>query len=199
MAKVLAEIKRYSGDVWLDLNGRTEAEARGFVQKLLDSEPNHLDQDFCEQLYQHTGGYPLFTVELLCTLQERGNLVKDAEGCWTVGPALDWDRLPAWVEGVIEERIGRLSQSEREILDIASVQGQVFTAQVVGEVAGMPLRPLLRELSQELGRQYRLVMETGEQKRGGRCWRLIASPMRCFSIVSTASWAGPSGVCCTAR
>lgn len=166
LEKVLGEIKRYAGDVWVDLGARPQARARSFVEQFLDSEPNHLGQEFREQLYRHTGGHPLFTVELLRTLQERGDLVRDPEGCWVAGPSLDFDTLPARVEGVIEERIGRLSRAEREILDIASVQGQVFTAEVVGQIAQMPMRPLLRELSQALERQYRLVLEEGELRAG---------------------------------
>ncbi|MBF6595564.1 MAG: AAA family ATPase [Thermaceae bacterium] len=166
LAKVLTEIKRYAGDVWVDLGARPETEARAFVEQLLDSEPNRLDESFRQQLYGHTGGHPLFTVELLRALQERGDLVRDRTGCWVVGAALDWNTLPARVEGVIEERIGRLSRSEREILDIASVQGQVFAVEVVGQIAQMAMRPLLRELSQELERQYGLVLEDSELKVG---------------------------------
>lgn len=167
LAKVLTEIKRYAGEVWVDLGTRPETETRAFVEQLLDSEPNRLDESFRQRLYGHTGGHPLFTVELLRALQERGDLVRDRTGCWVVGAALDWNTLPARVEGVIEERIGRLSRSEREILDIASVQGQVFAAEVVGQIAQMAMRPLLRELSQELGRQYGLVLESAPSSRSG--------------------------------
>ncbi|HEU4743392.1 MAG TPA: tetratricopeptide repeat protein [Meiothermus sp.] len=166
LQKVLAEVKRYAGDVWVDLGQTPEPEKAAFVQRLLDSEPNRLSDDFREQMYRHTGGHPLFTVELLRSMRERGELLQDAEGCWTVGAALDWDTLPARVEGVIEERIGRLSETEREILDVASVQGQVFTAEVVGQIVQMQMRRLLKELSQELERQYRLVHEVGELKAG---------------------------------
>jgi predicted ATPase len=166
LEKVLSEIKRYAGDVWVDLDARPQAQARSFVEQFLDSEPNRLGREFREQVYRHTGGHPLFTVELLRTLQERGDLVRDPEGYWVAGPSLDFDTLPARVEGVIEERIGRLSRAEREILDIASVQGQVFTAEVVGQIAQIPMRSLLRELSQALERQYRLVLEEGELRAG---------------------------------
>ena len=45
-----------------------------------------------------------------------------------------WDLLPARVEAVIAERIDRLDADLREILTIASVEGELFTAQVVAEV-----------------------------------------------------------------
>ena len=62
--------------------------------------------DSAAELFARTDGHPLFTVELLRNLQERGDLMKDAEGRWMQGVELDWNALPARVEGVIEERIG---------------------------------------------------------------------------------------------
>lgn len=166
LEKVLTEIKRYAGDVWIDLGTAQESERRAFIDQFVDSQPNRLDQDFRQRVYQHTGGHPLFTVELLRSMQERGDLIRNAEGEWTLGAWLDWNTLPARVEGVIEERIGRLNPTEREILDIGSVQGQTFTAEVVGQVAQLQMRQMLRELSQELERQYRLVRESGSLKAG---------------------------------
>ena len=166
LEKVLSEIKRYAGDVWIDLGHAQETEKRAFVNRLLDSEPNQLGLDFREQVYQHTDGHPLFTVELLRSMQERGDLIKDPQGRWVIGHDLDWDTLPARVEGVIEERIGRLGPTEREILDIASVQGQTFTAEVVGQIVQIQMRQVLKALSQELERQHRLVQETGSLRAG---------------------------------
>lgn len=90
-----------------------ELEGRPFVDALLDSEPNRLgDHQFRQAFFQHTGGHPLFVVELLRTLQERGSLVIDDAGRWVAKPSLDWQALPARVEGVIEQRIGRLHERE---------------------------------------------------------------------------------------
>ncbi len=91
---ILNELKRYYGDIVLDLSRADADERRAFTNELIDSEPNHLDAAFREQLFMHTDGHPLFTVELLRNLQERGNLVKDKDGCWIQGTALDWDTLP---------------------------------------------------------------------------------------------------------
>ena len=85
-------------------------------------------------LYRQTRGHPLFTVELLRGLQERGDLVQDPEGRWVEGPALDWETLPARVEAVIAERIGRLAEPLQAALRVASVEGEVFTAEVVARV-----------------------------------------------------------------
>jgi tetratricopeptide (TPR) repeat protein len=162
LEKVLAEFKRRFGDVWLDLTTVEELERRRFVDALLESEPNRLDEGFRRALYQHTGGHPLFTVELLRAMQERGDLARDAGGTWMAGPALDWETLPARVEGVIEERIGRLEEDLREILTVASVEGEEFTAQVVAQMQNLGERQLLRHLTRELAQRHRLIRESEE-------------------------------------
>jgi len=168
LEKILSEFKGKYGDVWVDLSGAQEGESIEFVDALLDSEPNRLDQDFRQALYQHTAGHPLFTIELLRALQESGELQQDEAGCWFVSSSLDWSRLPARAEAVIEERIDRLENELREILSVASVEGENFTAQVVGSVQQVSERELLRILSGELEKRHRLVREQGEQIVGLR-------------------------------
>ena len=163
---VLAEFKRLHGDIWIDLSAITEDEEHRFIKAYLDSEPNRLSEGFRRALYDHTNGHPLFTVELLRNLQERGDLVKDEEELWIEGPALNWGVLPARVEGVIEERIGRLKEELRETLTIASVEGEDFTSQVVAGVQQIGERKLLKSLSRELEKRHRLVRARGESKVG---------------------------------
>ncbi len=166
LEKLVAECKRYFGDIVIDLGESEQSNGRQFVDALLDAEPNALGEVFRQALFQHTGGHPLFTVELLRTMKEQGDLVKDSEGRWVEGPSLDWEMLPARVEGVIEERIGRLEEEEREILNVASVEGQDFFAQVVARVQDMKERQVLQDLSRDLENRHRLVRELGEVRAG---------------------------------
>jgi ABC-type oligopeptide transport system substrate-binding subunit len=166
LEKVVAELMHYLGDIWVDLDEVEEGERREFVEAYLGAQPNRLGEGFREALFGHTSGQALFTVELLQDMQERGDIVKDEEGLLMESSTLDWGAVPARVEGVIEERIGRLEEELREMLTVASVEGQDFTAQVVGRVQEMGERQLLRELSQELGKRHRLVQERGEVQVG---------------------------------
>jgi tetratricopeptide (TPR) repeat protein len=159
--KALAEFKRTYGDVWLDLAEVEAPEGRRFVDALLETEPNHLGEGFRQKLAERAEGHPLFTVELLRAMQERGDLVRDEAGHWVAGPALDWEALPARVEGVIAERIGRLEEELRDVLTVASVEGEDFTAEVVAQVSSMEARQLVRCLSGELQREHRLVRARG--------------------------------------
>jgi hypothetical protein len=140
LAKVLFEFKRTLGDVWVDLE---QAEGRQFMETFLDIEPNRLGEEFRTALFHRTGGHPLFTIELLRAMQERCDLVKEDDGYWIEAPTLDWELLPVRVEAVIEERIDRLDPELRQIVTVASVEGETFTAQVVSEVLKIAERSLL--------------------------------------------------------
>lgn len=164
LAKVLGEFRRTFGDVWLSLSWAGETEGCRFVNAVLDGEPNWLGEGFRAALFKLTGGHPLFTIELLRTMQDRGDLIKDPDGRWNEGPELDWQFLPARVEAVIEERIGRLDEEMRQILAVASVEGEIFTAEVLARVQGIGQRKLLGRLSHELENQHRLVREREEVK-----------------------------------
>jgi predicted ATPase len=90
-------------------------------------------------------------------IQERGDLVQDEQGRWVEGPELSWETLPARVEAVIAERIRRLTRPLRAALQVACVEGLVFTAEVVAELLGTSEREMLGRLSGELDRNHRLI------------------------------------------
>ncbi len=167
LAAPLLEFRRTFGDVWLELDHGHPQHAQAFVDALLDCEPNRLSRQFRQALLRHTGGHPLFTVETLRDMKERGDLLRDEQGQWIARSALDWNILPARVEGVIETRIRRLDPDLRESLDIASVEGENFTAQVVGRVQGVDERTLVVRLDHEGNQRYRLVQELGIARVGG--------------------------------
>src|SRR5258705_7433468 len=123
ISELVSELKRRQGDIWLDLGELAEADGRHFVETYLDTQPNRLGAGFRAALFNRTGGHALFTVELLREMQERGDVRQDADGQWTQGPAIDWNVLPARVEGAIEKRMQRLDTTLRTILTIASVEG----------------------------------------------------------------------------
>ena len=162
---VVNELQRDLGDITVKLG---QDEGREFVEALLRSEPNRLGDAFTEMLYRQTRGHPLFTVELLRGLQEQGDLVQDLDGCWLEGRTLDWERLPARVEAVIAERISRLAQPLRAALRVASVEGEVFTAEVVAQVRGSDEQQLLRSLSRELDKKHRLIRAESIQRTAGQ-------------------------------
>ena len=155
--EVLNEFQRRFGDITIDLDSARTNRGRAFVDALLDSESNQLDEIFRHDLTQLTGGHPLFTIELLRDLQEQGLLRKDEAGKWFTETELSWDRLPARVEGVIGRRIDRLDDELRHILLIASTEGERFTAEVIARYLGTNISTLISRLSRQLDQQHRLI------------------------------------------
>jgi DNA-binding SARP family transcriptional activator len=168
LAAVLGELRRFHGDIAISLDEMIREERHAFVDELLDSEPNHLDEHFRQALFAHTRGHALFTVELLRAMQERGELAQDESGRWVAGSPLDWTALPARVDGVIEQRLGRLDETLYSALATASVEGELFTAEVVARVEEQPPPQLVRRLSREIARQHRLIQVEAATWAGGQ-------------------------------
>ncbi|MFP4343047.1 MAG: ATP-binding protein [Anaerolineales bacterium] len=169
LTSVINEFRRDFGEAEIKLD---EADGRKFIDAYLDSEPNRLDEAFRTTLYRHTGGNPLFTVELLRGLQERGDLLQDDADRWRAREELDWEKLPARVEAVIAERIHRLSPEIQALLESASVEGDLFTAEVIARVWDIPAPEIVRELSGSLSKQHRLVTAHSLEQLPGNGQRL---------------------------
>jgi DNA-binding SARP family transcriptional activator len=138
----------------VDLTGATDGT---FVDAVLDTEPNALSADFRARLAARTGGHALFTIELLRAMQQRGDVLRDRQGRWIEGPSLRWDDLPARIEAAIGARIGHLSPHCLGALEVASVEGEVFTAEVVAAVTGHTVTETCDLISREAVRRQRLV------------------------------------------
>lgn len=137
-----------------------------FVDEFLDSEPNALGRGFRDRLLSCTGGHPLFTVEVIRGMQDRAEIRRDRSGVWRAGESLDWDRMPSRVEAVIAQRMARLPDDLRADLEVASVQGEEFVAEIVGAVRSDPTAPA--RLSRESGVGSRMVVPTGVSRIGDR-------------------------------
>jgi len=165
LESIVNELQRLFGHSPVDVD---QAESRNFMDWMLDSEPNRFGTAFREMLYRQTRGQPLFTIELLRGMQERGDLIKDENGVWIEGPALNWEKLPARVEAVIAERIGRLAEPHRAALEVATVEGQTFSAEVVARVLATSEREMLRLFSSELDRKHHIIHSHSIQRINGQ-------------------------------
>ncbi len=165
MATAVNELKRAFGSIEIELD---RAEGRSFLNAYLDAHPNRFTDEFRDALYRQTGGHALFTVELMRSLIERSLLAQDADGIWHEAAELDWPALPTRTEGVVGERIDRVRQELREILDMASVEGEEFTAELVARVLGTDERKVVKALSGELDKRHRLVKAVGIRRTDGQ-------------------------------
>ena len=193
LESIINELQRDLGDIVIDLD---KVDGRQFINELLDREPNRLSTDFRDTLYRHTAGQPLFTVELLHGLQERGDLIKDKDGYWIEHGDLSWDRLPARAEAVIAERLGRLPARWRTILTAASVEGEEFTAEVIARVLQEDESEIRRGLSTMLTSQN-MVHAVSLERIGGQRLRATALDTILCNATYTTGSTRSSGPACT--
>lgn len=165
LAAMLNEFRLLHGDILIDLDALCD---RSFIDSYLDLEPNQFNEAFRDKLFQYTNSHPLFVMEMLHAMQERGDLIKNQTGEWVTSPTLNWDYLPPRVEAAIAERLRGLPQRFLNLLKIASVEGERFTAEVVAQVQGENERRVINLLSGDLERRYQLIQADSSRSVNGR-------------------------------
>ena len=112
---------------------------------------------FARLLALHTQGSPLFLVDLLRDLTDRGTLVEEA-GTWRLSQPVDSLSLdlPASIEAMIRQKVESLAEDDVPLLAAACVQGFSFDSAVVAAVAGLDEEEVEERL-QKLDRVHRFV------------------------------------------
>ena len=94
--------------------------------------------DFARLVHDSTDGNPLFMVELLRHLRERGVVAKTDAGWSLVEELPRFDRdLPESVRSAIQRKIEQLGDADRWLLSVAAVQGRQFDSAVLARVLGL--------------------------------------------------------------
>jgi predicted ATPase len=93
--------------------------------------------DFGALVYSRTEGSPLFMVDLLRYLRDRGALIQN-DGRWELARSIaEIEReLPDSVRATIERKIERLDERDRKLLVAAAVQGHEFDSAIVADAIG---------------------------------------------------------------
>lgn len=156
---------RQLGGVIIDLDETSLVEASSMIDELVDREPNRLDKPFREQLSRVSEGNPLFALEFIADLKERGVLQRADDG-WIVTSEPDWHVWPARVEGVLSARFGHAGQDLLTLLRTASVEGEEFTAEVIGAIHQINQAEVVEMLSRDAADRHRLVVAIGPGRIG---------------------------------
>jgi DNA-binding SARP family transcriptional activator len=120
----------------IPLEPLTEAESERLLDNLLGE--SDLADPVRDYIVSSADGNPLFVEELLATLVDRDLLRREA-GRWTTTdvPAIP---LPPTIHALIAARVDRLPEDERNVLELASVEGKLFGLDGVVELAPETLR-----------------------------------------------------------
>jgi adenylate cyclase len=99
---------------------------------------NRFPAEFAQVLHAKTEGSPLFLVDLLRYLRDRGVVAKGSGGGWKLAQDVpDFGReLPESVRSLIRTKMAQLREPDQQLLSVASVQGHEFDSAVVARVLG---------------------------------------------------------------
>ena len=103
----------------------------------------HVQSEFAEKLASESQGNPLFVVESLRMLAEKGNLVHENSG-WRL--SVDELGIPIKIKDIILRRVGALKPDQRKLLDLASVMGSKFDSELLAAVLGQGSLQVLETL-----------------------------------------------------
>jgi len=110
-------------------------------------------------LHQRSDGNPLVVPELLNHLRETGALEPEGDGYRLVRPLAE-DDLPANLQDMVNLKLGRLDEEQREVLEVAAILGYVFEASLLASVLEVKKIKLLQRLA-VLERKFRLLRSSG--------------------------------------
>jgi class 3 adenylate cyclase/tetratricopeptide (TPR) repeat protein len=108
---------------------------RDLLTDLLGSDPSLAG--LAETIHERTAGNPFFTEEVVQALIESGNL-EGARGAYRLTTPIDHLEVPSTVQAVLSARIDRLPESEKQLLQTASVIGKEFAEPILEAVAEPP-------------------------------------------------------------
>jgi len=122
--------------------------SQGSMEELLEGLVPGLPERLREQILARAEGVPLYAVETVRMLLDRGLLVQDGP-VYTPTGEIEKLEVPETLHALIAARLDGLSGDERRLLQDGAVLGKTFTQQALAALAGTPvekLEPLLSGL-----------------------------------------------------
>jgi tetratricopeptide (TPR) repeat protein len=121
---------------------------RQAMEDLLDGLVPGLPEELRSQILDRAEGVPLYAVETVRMLLDRGVLAHDGTAFRPTGP-IETLEVPETLHALVAARLDGLSAEERRLVQGASVLGKTFTTQGIVALSGLPqaeVEPLLTAL-----------------------------------------------------
>jgi len=160
-SKTQLDIRSNSTPEIIELEGFTQEEINEYI---LSCFGNTLNPNLASYLYDLSNGHPLFISQYLKVLEQQ-NIIKSNDGGFIFSGAIQkvsghWEPkgalaglpVPNRIEAVIEQRIQRLKEEEKDMLLDGAVQGEFFMPSILAELSEKKERHILKELRQVVDR-----------------------------------------------
>ncbi len=160
--------------------------------------PNGFPAELALVIHRKSEGHPLFATGVIQILAERGDIVR-TNGAWKLKQPLAEIELdvPVSVRAMIEKKVGLLSDAQRQALQYASIEGEVFTSTVLAALLEADELELEERLD-VLGKVHQLIHAQGEEEfRTARWLPSTVSRTHCTRIFYTNSCSANGGSYCT--
>ena len=156
LPRIMQGLQRFEQFSQIDLPALTAQQTRAVAVSCFRREA--LSVEFFDLLFTRSGGVPLFVIQYLDFLLERG-VIHQQHGLW-INRRLDEGDIPDTVRDTIRGRIKKLPEDERDLLSLAAVQGPHFEGGMLAKALAQPVTRILRDLD-ELGRRTHLIKVDG--------------------------------------
>jgi DNA-binding SARP family transcriptional activator len=144
LAGVLADLLRAPGSAHLALGGLDERQVADLAGAFTGRPPSPATGTLARVIRGRTGGNLFFAGELLRHLAETGALAADAMARTAAGAAVE--DVPATVRLVVGQRLARLGDAVRHLLEVASVIGHSADLTLLARVVDLGYDDLLDAL-----------------------------------------------------
>ena len=124
----------------------------GAIATLLDGLAPGLPPELVAQIARRSEGIPLYAVETIRMLQDRGMLVQEGSRYHVAGDVSDLE-VPESLHALMASRLDGLSAIQRSLLQDASVLGQSFSAAAAAALSGQAEDDVARVLDSLVARQ----------------------------------------------
>ncbi|MDP9303201.1 MAG: AAA family ATPase [Actinomycetota bacterium] len=111
------------------------------MEALLDGFAPGLPEDIRRQVLHRAEGVPLYAVEIVRMLLDRGLVEQKGNGYRPAGE-IDILEVPETLQGLIAARLDGLNADERRLLQDASILGKSFTSAALASVTHLPQQAL---------------------------------------------------------
>ena len=120
-----------------------------------------LPDDVAEQILLRAEGVPLYAVETVRMLIDRGLLVREGDRYAPVGPIATLD-IPETLQALIAARLDGLAPAERRIVQEAAVVGKTFSKEALAALLDDPIE-LIEEVLGSLARKEVVSLQTDQR------------------------------------
>jgi hypothetical protein len=133
------------------------------MRTLLDSVASGLPAELTDRILERAEGVPLYAVEIVRMLLDRGVLVQEGSHYRLASTVAELE-VPETLQALIAARLDDLDASERALLQDAAVLGMSFSPAALAAVSGRPLAEVQPTLDALVKKQ---VLGYADDPRGG--------------------------------